>query len=31
LFRSTIFPADKTLVRGSNLDALIDEMLETLR
>ena len=31
LFRSTLFPADKTLVRGSNLDALIDEMLETLK
>jgi cellulose biosynthesis protein BcsQ len=31
LFRSTIFPADKTLVKGSNLDALIDEMLETLK
>lgn len=31
LFRSTLFPADKTLVRGSNLDTLIDEMLETLK
>lgn len=31
LFRSTLFPADKALVRGSNLDALIDEMLETLK
>jgi len=31
LFRSTLFPADKALVRGSNLDTLIDEMLETLK
>ncbi len=31
LFRSTLFPADKALVRGSNLDALINEMLETLK
>lgn len=31
LFRSTLFPADKALVRDSNLDALIDEMLETLK
>lgn len=31
LFRSTLFPADKALVRGSNLDALIDEMLDTLK
>lgn len=31
LFRSTLFPADKVLVRGSNLDTLIDEMLETLK
>ena len=31
LFRSTLFPADKALVRGSNLDTLINEMLETLK
>ncbi|WP_373804060.1 ParA family protein [Bacteroides heparinolyticus] len=31
LFRSTLFPADKTLIRGSHLDALIEEMLETLK
>lgn len=31
LFRSTLFPADKTLVRGSNLDALVEELLETLK
>lgn len=31
LFRSTLFPADKALVRGSSLDTLIEEMLETLK
>mgnify|MGYP003623551873 CR=1 FL=1 len=31
LFRSTLFPADKTLVRGSNLDTMIDELLEILK
>lgn len=31
LFRSTLFPVDKTLVKGSNLDSLIDELLETLK
>ncbi|SFL08427.1 Cellulose biosynthesis protein BcsQ [Porphyromonadaceae bacterium KH3CP3RA] len=31
LFRSTLFPADKALVRGSNLDDLIDELLETIK
>jgi len=31
LFRSTLFPVDKTLVKGSNLDTLVDEMLETLK
>ena len=31
LFRSTIFPADKALVRGSNIDALTDELLELLK
>lgn len=31
LFRSTLFPADKVLVKGSNLDILIDEMLDTLK
>jgi len=31
LFRSTLFPVDKALAKGSNLDALIDEMLETLK
>ena len=30
VFRSTMFPADKTLVKGSNLDVLVDEMLEKL-
>lgn len=31
IFRSTIFPADKTLVRGSNLDKLVDELLEVIK
>lgn len=31
LFRSTLFPADKTLVRGSNLNTMIDELLEILK
>lgn len=31
LFRSTLFPADKSLVKGSNLDTLTDELLELLR
>lgn len=31
LFRSTLFPADKVLVRGSNLDTLIEELLEILK
>lgn len=31
LFRSTLFPADKTLIKGSNLDVLTDELLELLK
>lgn len=31
LFRSTLFPADKTLVRGSNFDVLIDELLDLVK
>ena len=31
LFRSTLFPAHKSLIRGSNLDLLMDEMLQTLK
>lgn len=31
LFRSTLFPTDKTLVRGSKLDALVEELLDTLK
>ena len=31
VFRSTAFPADKTLVRGSNLDKLADEILEIIK
>lgn len=27
LFRSTIFPPDKSLLKGSNLDALVDEII----
>lgn len=30
LFRSTLFPADKSLVKGSNLDVLTDELLTLL-
>ena len=31
LFRSTLFPMDKTLVKGSNIDTLTDELLELLK
>lgn len=31
LFRSTLFPSDKSLIRGSNIDALTDELLELLK
>jgi len=31
LFRSTLFPADKTLVKGSHIEILVDELLETLK
>lgn len=31
VFRSTLFPADKSLVRGSNLDALVDEILTIIK
>lgn len=31
LFRSTLFPAEKTLVKGSNLDALIEELLDLIK
>jgi ATPases involved in chromosome partitioning len=31
VFRSTMFPADKALIKGSNLDVLVDEMLEKLK
>ena len=30
VFLSTIFPADKSLVKGSNLDLLVDEILEII-
>lgn len=31
VFRSTLFPADKTLIRGSNLDSLVDEILGIIK
>ncbi len=31
LFRSTLFPADKTLIKSSNLDALCNEILEIIK
>lgn len=31
VFRSTAFPADKTLVRGSNLDKLVDEIIGIIK
>lgn len=31
VFRSTIFPADRSLIRGSNLEALADEILSLLK
>jgi cellulose biosynthesis protein BcsQ len=31
LFRSTLFPADRALEKGSNLDALINELLKILK
>jgi len=31
VFRSTAFPADKTLIRGSNLDKLADEILGIIK
>lgn len=31
VFRSTLFPADKSLVRGSNLDTLVDEILNIIK
>ena len=31
VFRSTLFPADKAFVRGSNLDVLVDEILNIIK
>jgi len=31
LFRSTLFPVDKSLVKGSNIDTLTDELLQLLK
>lgn len=30
LFRSTIFPADKVLLKGSNIETLVEEILEII-
>jgi len=31
LFRSTLFPVDKSLIKGSNIEELSDELLEILK
>jgi cellulose biosynthesis protein BcsQ len=31
VFRSTLFPIDKTLVKGSNMDKLVDEIIKTVK
>ena len=31
VFRSTLFPMDRTLVRGSNMEELVDEILKTVK
>ena len=31
IFRSTMFPADRPQIRGSNLDTLVEEMLEIMK
>ena len=31
VFRSTLFPADRSLIRGSNLDKLVHELIELLK
>jgi len=31
VFRSTLFPVDKTLLKGSNIEELTDEILETVK
>jgi hypothetical protein len=31
IFRSTLFPADKALLKGSNIDLLADEICEILK
>jgi hypothetical protein len=31
LFRSTLFPADRTLLKGSNLEMLADEFLQLVK
>lgn len=31
LFRSTLFPVDKSLIKGSNIDELSNELMELLK
>jgi len=31
VFRSTLFPTDKTLLKGSNIEELVDEIIETVK
>ena len=31
VFRSTLFPADKSLLRGSHLEELVDELIELFK
>jgi cellulose biosynthesis protein BcsQ len=31
VFRSTLFPVDKTLLKGSNIEELVDEILKTVK
>jgi cellulose biosynthesis protein BcsQ len=31
IFRSTLFPIDKTLIKGSNIEELVDEFIETVK
>jgi hypothetical protein len=30
VFRSTLFPVDKTMLKGSNIEELVDEIIETV-
>jgi hypothetical protein len=31
VFRSTLFPVDKSLLKGSNMEELVDEIIETVK